>query len=202
MMYADSDSKHSFGGSEQRRRFFPLVGWNWLRLSGGFPVNIFFCPATLNGAGVEKNYYMDNNRTIYSDLVHPAYDASDKDGYSYDPLLWFADWEDYWNGNPHPKTNSRFVEKTESNIQSHAHANEAFGMKGQRFGPSRIWLLTDNDLGEYKFWPEQNNNPVSADANTAFADGHVEWVPRTKFVYMYEASQDNNMTRATRRPSL
>jgi prepilin-type processing-associated H-X9-DG protein len=198
MMYADSDSRHSFGGTKDKRKFYPLVDENWLQTNAGLPLKIFFCPATRNGPGRLMN------NSWYIGLAIPAGDALDKSGYSYDPLLWFADWEDFWNGNRYANKNSRFVEKTESSIQSYAHANEAFGMNGQRFGPSRIWLLTDNDdRGENKFWPEGNGNHGAAGANIAFADGHVEWVPRTmKFVYMYEASQDNNRTRATPRPGL
>ncbi|HEY3862735.1 MAG TPA: H-X9-DG-CTERM domain-containing protein [Verrucomicrobiae bacterium] len=96
------------------------------------------------------------------------------------------------------------MEKTQSNIQSYAHANEAFDMTGKRFGPSRVWLLTDNDaIGhDNHFWPEQGNNHGADGANSAFADGHVEWIPRLKYVYMYEASQDNNRSKATPRPSL
>ncbi len=204
MMYADSDTKHSFGGTKARRKFYPFVDENWLRNEENLPVKIFFCPGTKNGTEAEKSRRQFLDGLAYLDLIVPAGWAPDLHGYSYDPLLWFADMEDAWNGNSHSSQNSRFVEKTLSSIQSYAHANEAFDMKGMRFGPSRIWLLTDNDAvtHEDKFWPEANKNHGPAGDNSAFADGHVEWIPRSKYVYMYEASQDNNRTRATVRPRL
>ncbi|MGO8698788.1 MAG: type II secretion system protein [Limisphaerales bacterium] len=200
MMYADSDSKQSFGGTEERRKYYPFVDENWLRNYGKLPVNIFFCPATRNGSQATPRK-QDGN---YFDLLFPAGWAPDISGYSYDSLLWFADMEDAWNGNSHSSQNSRFVEKTLSSIQSYAHSNDAFSMKGMRFGPARIWLLTDNDAVTHadKFWPETNKNHGPAGDNTAFADGHVEWIPRRDYVYQYEASQDNNRTRATQRPRL
>ena len=141
MMYADSDSRHSFGGTDALRGSYPFLDEEWLLTSENLPVKIFFCPATRNGDMVEKSHWSNG---IYGDLIHAADDANSMGGYSYDPLLWFADMEDYWNGNPGWTHNSRFIIKTQSNIQSYAHANEAFDMKGKHFGPSRIWLLTDN----------------------------------------------------------
>jgi prepilin-type N-terminal cleavage/methylation domain-containing protein/prepilin-type processing-associated H-X9-DG protein len=208
IMYANGDSKQSFGGTEKRRDLYPYVDENWLRIDENLPIKIFFCPATRNGEEAEQPSRMppgqDNPQHFSWDLAYPASWAEDKTGYSYDALLWFADMEDYWNGNSDWRHNSRYIEKTLSSIQSYAHANEAFGMKGQRFGPSRIWLLTDNDARghDHKFWPEAVNNHGTAGANTAFTDGHVEWIPRQEYVYKYEASQDNNRTRATPRPSL
>jgi prepilin-type processing-associated H-X9-DG protein len=200
MMYADSDSRHSFGGSDALRGSYPWLDEEWLMTSEKLPVKIFFCPATRNGTFVEMTHWSNG---VYGDLIHAAHDANSTDGYSYDPLLWFADMEDYWNGNPGWSHNSRFVIKTQSNIQSYAHANEAFDMKGKRFGPSRIWLLTDNAyFTPDKLWLDPVNNHRVTGANSAFADGHVEWIPRSTYVYQYEASQDNNRTKATLRPRL
>jgi prepilin-type N-terminal cleavage/methylation domain-containing protein/prepilin-type processing-associated H-X9-DG protein len=199
MMYADSDSKHSFGGKGDRGAY-PWIDEQWLLTSENLPVRIFFCPATRNGADVEQSHWSNG---VYGQLIHAAHDANSNDGYSYDPLLWFADMEDYWNGNRDWSHNSRFVIKTQSSIQNYAHANEAFDMKEKRFGPSRIWLLTDNAFfTPDMLWLDPVNNHRVTGANSAFADGHVEWIPRTTYVYQYEASQDNNRTRATLRPRL
>ncbi len=200
MMYADSDSRHSFGGTDALRGSYPFFDEQWLQTSENLPIKIFFCPATRNGVNVEQSHWTNG---VYGQLIHAAHDANSNDGYSYDPLLWFADMEDYWNGNPGWTQNSRFVIKTQSSIQSYAHANEAFDMKGKIFGPSRIWLLTDNAyFSGDKFWLDPDNNHGVTGANTAYADGHVEWIPRSTYVSQYEASQDNNRTRATLRGGL
>ncbi|MGO8698787.1 MAG: type II secretion system protein [Limisphaerales bacterium] len=204
MMYADNDSKQSFGGTDVRRQSYPMVNENWLRNSENLSVKIFFCPATKNGEFAANRVGKEDNQIFYYNLLVPAEGANATMGYSYDPILWFADMEDFWNGNRDSNKNSRFVTKTLANIVNFAHANEAFGMRGKQFGASRTWLLTDNDDWGHdnKFWPEPNNNHGAAGANTAFADGHAAWIPRLNYVYQYEASQDNNRTRATPRPNL
>jgi prepilin-type N-terminal cleavage/methylation domain-containing protein/prepilin-type processing-associated H-X9-DG protein len=201
IMYSDSDSQKCFGGTENAAKNYPYVNENWLRRYEKLPANIFFCPATRNGE-VAENYHRLSDDD-YFDLSNPAMDATHELGFSYDLLLWFADMEDFWNGNRNSIKNSRFVIKTQSSIENYAHANEAFDMKGRRFGPSRIWLLTDNAaIMQNIFWPAVGRNHGAAGANSAFADGHVEWIPRLNYVYQYEASQDNNRTRATPRPNL
>jgi len=207
IMYADSDSRQSMCGRKLTRKFYPqTIDENWLLNRENLPVKIFFCPATRNGAEAEKHRRWDKGEqmTIYTDIAHVAASAAAIGGYSYDSLLWFADMENYWNGNLDTDETSRFVEKTLSNIQTYTHVNEAFGMEGRIFGPSRVWLFTDNDCagdnGYNRYWPEPINNHGAAGGNTAFGDGHVEWIPRRDYVYKHEASQDNNRTRETPTP--
>ncbi len=198
LIYANDDSKQSFGGSSSNLQYWPFVDENWLRGSANLSVKIFFCPLTSNGRDALKA-----QKNSYIDLAAPALQANSPHGYSYDPLLWFADMEDFWNGNTDSRNTSRFVPKTVVNVGSYAHANEAFDMEGKKFGPSSIWLMTDNDIiTGNKFWPEPNNNHGADGANTVFADGHAEWISSKVYVYKYETSQDNNRTRATIRPHL
>ena len=198
-MYAQEDSQGRLAPS--RREFWSNIDENWLQSYGKLPINIFFCPSTKNAPNFGLKRFIDGTPT-YPDLGDGALHASSKDGYSYDIMPWFADMDNFWNGNANSSKNSRFVLKTLSNLNTYSHQNEAFGLQGKRPGASGVWVFTDNDIFvPYPFYPDADNNHGVDGANTAFGDGHVEWIRRQEYVFRYELSQDNNRTKAHPRPS-
>lgn len=88
------------------------------------------------------------------------------------------------------------TKKTLSSVQSYVHKYDAFGLRGQVPGPSRIWLALDGDEppGRQNF-PDANNNHGATGGNISFCDGHVEWVPEFSYLYRFELSQDQNRSR-------
>jgi prepilin-type N-terminal cleavage/methylation domain-containing protein len=87
------------------------------------------------------------------------------------------------------------VKKTLTSVQTYAHYYNAFGLRGVKAGPSRIWLMLDGDEPPgHQNYPDPNNNHGADGGNVSCCDGHVEWVPRQIYVYRYEMSQDENRT--------
>lgn len=88
------------------------------------------------------------------------------------------------------------IKKTLTTVQNHVHRSPAFGLSGIVPGPSRIWLHLDADDGAEgrNNYPDRGDNHGDAGSNVAFCDGHVEWIPRAKYLLSYEISQDENRT--------
>lgn len=198
LMYAQDDSRGRVSPSDPK--FWGVTDENWLQSYGRLPVSVFFCPSTKNGSHVALSHYRDG-LPFYFDLTNPALHANSTGGYSYDIMAWFADMENFWNGNVNSSKNSRFILKMLSNLNSYSHQSEAFGLQGRRPGIPNVWVFTDNDIhGLDPFYPDTDSNHGEEGANTAFADGHVEWIKRQDYVFRYELSQDNNRTKAHPRP--
>lgn len=93
------------------------------------------------------------------------------------------------------------VKKSISSVQTHAHRFNAFGLQGQIAGPSRVWLILDADEkysdapNVHQNYPDPIDNHGADGGNVQFCDGHAEWIPRSKYLYSFEMSQDENRTR-------
>jgi prepilin-type processing-associated H-X9-DG protein len=159
---------------------------------------VFFCPSTAQGHQLQLQNDPTTGDVWYPDLGLPAFNRLATIGHSYDTIPFFADMENYWNGNGDFKHNSRAMRKTLSSIGTYKHEHEAFGLTGQSAGPSRIWLYADTDciISMRSFYPDPDNNHGDVGLNVAFCDGHVQWLKRREVVYSHELSQDNNRTRA------
>ena len=92
------------------------------------------------------------------------------------------------------------VLKTQSSVNSYAHRYNAFGLRDVVPGPSRTWLMVDGDdkipsiPSSINDYPDASNNHGADGANATFCDGHAEWIPRRKYLEVYETSQDENRT--------
>ncbi len=91
---------------------------------------------------------------------------------------------------------ARGIKKTARSVQNYLHQSPAFGLAGNAFGPSSIWLLVDADSGAagHNNYPDAEDNHGDRGSNVAFCDGHVEWVSRANYLRSYETSQDENRT--------
>jgi prepilin-type N-terminal cleavage/methylation domain-containing protein len=126
----------------------PIFAQNWLWLymtHGTGTPKVFFCPSTSQGQQLVLRHDPGTGNPWYYDLIAPAYNRMARNGHSYDTIPFFADMENFWNGNLDFKSNSRAVPKTLSSIGTYKHEHEAFGLTGQSPGASRIWLYADTD---------------------------------------------------------
>jgi len=195
LIYADEDPKGRLSPHEYR--LWPIFSHNWLWRYGHLPVKSFICPSTSNR--IREPAKLNPDGTLYyDDLSSTAPYRWSTWGNSYNCIPFFADMENYWNGNQNFSQSSRGIKKTTSNVQSYPHEHEALGLKGTACSASKVWLYSDADLYQYpkSFYPDPENNHGQSGMNVGFADGHTEWIARDKVVLSHETSQDNNRTRA------
>ena len=167
---------------------------NWMYPLFCQSLEVFVCPSTKNRVHSDELLAGTNSILQLRDLTNFARYNSDIHGHSYEQYGWWVFPDDETpNG----------TKKTENLVATRVHTNNAFGLAGQTPGPSATWLLTDGDDKKFDSGPNLDNYPDAVDhhgadgVNVAFADGHVQWVPRLKgnfehFVYSYELSQDEN----------
>ena len=86
------------------------------------------------------------------------------------------------------------IRKGLNNVQTYRHYHDAFGLKGTIPGPAQLWIITDDTLPGLWYYPDPQDNHGAAGAHVGFCDGHVEWVPQSRYVQSYETSQDENRT--------
>jgi prepilin-type N-terminal cleavage/methylation domain-containing protein/prepilin-type processing-associated H-X9-DG protein len=160
-------------------------------ISGAVARSVFVCPATDNYIGTNTSPL--RGRTVLSDMIVQAQyrrarsastKAADLRGVSYEI-----------NAFMHYDTR-----KTERSVQSYTHQNTAFGLKGQVYGPSDIYLIFDGDRYNPKSGANDDNNyPGKYDnhganaCNFLMCDGSVKTVKGGKaYLLAYEISQDEN----------
>lgn len=89
--------------------------------------------------------------------------------------------------------------KTQSSVQTYVHKTPSkfnFHTEGVIAGPSRNFLMVDGDdfdptkADSVNDFPDRYDHHGKAGANFNFCDGHAEWVPQNKYIYVYEMSQD------------
>lgn len=165
---------------------------NWLYPTYISPVKSYICPSTRNEVHADEIVGTNaiTGTPILRDLTNFARFNSDTHGHSYEQYGWWRD----------PEPNG--TKKTESLVQTRPHTFDAFGLRGVIPGPSQTWLMVDADDFKYEPTPPNHNNwpdPVDhhgADGiNCVFADGHADWIPRSKYLYSYELSTDENRTK-------
>ena len=176
---------------------------NWLYPAYVGAVNSYVCPSTHNS--VRGNLYAvgaNNTYTGLPELVDLQDFAIGKNapGYSYENF-------GFWS-NPNSTEDGVTVfgtRKTESRVNTRTHNNivsgNFFGITGMVPGPSRTWLQVDADdvrppgpPNNYNDYPDAIDNHGADGANANYCDGHAEWVPRKKYIYTYELSQDQGRT--------
>lgn len=188
-MYASDDSKGALSGtptdgSDDLTWMYPTY------IDGAIAQSVFVCPSTDNFIGT--NMTTVNGKRVLADLTYQApYKKarggatrnSDLRGVSYEPNA-FMNWT---------------TRKTETTVQGWVHKSTAFGLKGQVFGPSDIYLIFDGDRqgpGAINNFPDKNDNHGAAGVNFLMSDSSVKWVKGgTNYLIAYEKSQDENRSR-------
>lgn len=96
-----------------------------------------------------------------------------------------------------PEERPAITKKSASSVMVYVHKAKAFDLAGVIPGPSRIWLLVDQDSGSggSNNYPDAADNHGDAGSNVVFCDSHVEWVSKSKYLLSYEMSQDENRSR-------
>jgi prepilin-type N-terminal cleavage/methylation domain-containing protein/prepilin-type processing-associated H-X9-DG protein len=156
----------------------------------------FICPGTLNRIRADKK--IPNPFTGAENL----YDLT---GYAGNRTNYGTSYEVFGFMNYHSESDSYTeiplagkivkvggVRKSLTSVQNYTHMFDTFGLKGTVPGPSRIWLIPDGDdpYPGRQNYPDPVNNHGATGSNVLFCDGHVEWIPEKKFLFMYELSQD------------
>lgn len=214
-MYADDDSKGRLTGSllATAAAQHDDDDLNWLRGFGlGYPpglitdLKVFVCPATRNSINPSKKLQTTapNNGApveLLQDLLTwphgptpPTtpwpYSTSDFrgsrasfGGHSYEV---FGSW--YNNPNFEKKTLKSFP---------HKHTASVLAASGTTVGASDVFLIFDAMEPEASVDPNYKQNfpnPIwghgKEGGNVVFADGHAEWISRSKWNYRYVLSED------------
>jgi prepilin-type N-terminal cleavage/methylation domain-containing protein/prepilin-type processing-associated H-X9-DG protein len=192
-MYADDDRQGSLTGtptdtSDDLTWFYPDY------IASAKAQSVFVCPSTDNfiGTNTAIRTIMGVTRPVLVDMERQApykraQRGSTRDadlrGVSYE-INAFMNWT---------------TRKTQTTVQSWVHKSTAFGLKGQRFGPSDIYLIFDGDRqgpGAINNYPDKNDNHGAEGCNFLMCDGSVKWVKGgTNYLIAYEISQDENRSR-------
>ena len=198
VMYADED-RHGY--------FTPAVfdgddNLNWLHPTYLPSLRSFVCPSTQNFIPTNTGRHEVTGEPGLRYLFRTAGGKAKKPGSSYEVFAFMN-----YNGgsttdllvNGQVRTVAG-LKKSQSTVQTHAHRFNAFGLRGQIAGPSRVWLILDadekytDDPQVHQNYPDPMDNHGDAGGNVQFCDGHAEWVPRAKYLYSFELSQDENRT--------
>jgi len=189
-LYADSDPNGVFlrqvDGNDR--------SLNWMVPSVVPDSKVMTCPATLNQIRSDRGTYPRTGEGGIADLFRLAGGKGKLPGVSYMQMGWMG-----WR-TPYSTTITvlgqletiPLVQKTVSTVNSYAHYWDAFGLKGTVAGPSQIWLFVDFNMDANIHYPDPMDNHGDSGGTAVHADGHAEWIPRQKYVYRYELSQDDN----------
>lgn len=187
-MYADDDSR----GRLVNVASLSIDDFNWACPTYIKNLKTFVCPST-------KNYVRDKTTTLnppggpvttyYDDLKENAKGAGLTNGTSYEIF-------GFW----HSRQFLPVPQKTQSSVQSYAHKNDAFGLRGKIAGPASTWLMLDADDPPWSpndNYPDKGDNHNDGGINANFCDGHAEWISQKTYIYKYEFSQDGGRTSIT-----
>jgi prepilin-type N-terminal cleavage/methylation domain-containing protein/prepilin-type processing-associated H-X9-DG protein len=164
---------------------------NWLYLLKYVPnTKSFTCPSTQNFVRLGRFNNFNNPWVAEKGLIDledmaASGSKANLPGHSYENFGWY-----YVSG-------SAFI-KSEKSI-NRKHVNTAFGYQGTIAGPSRTLLQIDADddnlprVGPpYNDYPDSvNNHHGKIGANMNFCDGHAEFITQSKFLQVYELSEDH-----------
>jgi prepilin-type N-terminal cleavage/methylation domain-containing protein/prepilin-type processing-associated H-X9-DG protein len=191
MLYANDDRR----GSLSAKTDSADQNLNWL-----FPYEqeprVFTCPATGNFIRTNRETSEITGEDELTDLVNLAYSSGKKAGASYQGFGFTGVGVDVSEEIPVKGRMRQIngIRKNLNNINTYVKFHNAFGLKGLRPGPSKLWIMVDNTYMGLPFYPDAKDNHGASGGNVTFCDGHVEWIPKERYVLSYETSQDENRT--------
>ena len=183
-MYAEDDRKGSFTGMID----YVDDNLNWLFPTYVSNTKSYTCPSSKNY--VRPDHWTVNpflNKRELTDLMDFV-GGGRTNGHSYENFAFMG------SG---PIINR--IRKTQSSVSSHVHVTPSkfnFDKDKVIAGPSQNFLMVDGDdydpsrpdsINDY---PDKYDHHGRFGANFNFCDGHAEWVPEKKYLYVYELSQD------------
>jgi len=187
-MYADDDRYGSLSG----RTAVTDQDVNWLLPYVGAK-EVFTCPATRNVIRAKRGRSLWTGHAGLADLMVLAPTRLEGSGASYIGYGFFAEYSK--PGMTIPLNGRRlripFLRRTLSNIAAYRRTSPAFGMKGRIVGPSEHWIFLDNNRTGRSFYPDEFDNHGREGGNVGFADGHVDWVKQSEYVFRQELSLDS-----------
>ena len=214
-MYADEDTKNALSGTAN----YSDDDMNWLFPQYVSNVKSFICPAT-------KNFVRDTNWVVVTtttpapytpddsgvvnyqerlhgasrylpDMVNNAPGKEGIDGHSYEVAGWL-------NARGAGGVQGAMIRKTQPIVAGYTYQlNNAnfpqYNYRGQRGGPSDIWIIYDADDKDYsgadptrrnEDYPDAGDNHGIDGGNVVFCDGHAEWVPRKLYLMKWFRGTD------------
>jgi len=205
-MYAQDDSHGYFSGTYDDTD----DDLTWLYpeyIPSALAQSVFVCPATQDFIGTNVATHPLNGRTVLADMLHQAPFKFARTAATRDTDLRGVSYEIYgFMNNDGGTTTKTFyygknvsvggIKKSDRTVQNYVHKNTPFGLRGQRIGPTQIWLIMDGDRGgpgAINNYPDANDDHGAAGGNALFVDAHVQWVKGGKnYVIVYETAQDEN----------
>jgi prepilin-type processing-associated H-X9-DG protein len=198
VMYGDDDKNGHLTASV----FDGDDNLNWLYPAYLNSLRSFVCPSTRNMIRTNVTKHEITGQSGLRDLFYTAGGKQRTNGSSYEVFSFMN-----YNGGTTTDLviNGRTqtlpgIKKTQTSVQTHAHRFNAFGLQGQIAGPSRVWLVLDADEkysdapDVHQNYPDRIDNHGADGGNVQFCDGHAEWIPRHKYLFSFEMSQDENRT--------
>ena len=176
-------------------------------ISSALARSVFVCPSTQNFIGTNMVKHPLNGRIVLQDMLSQAPYKVARSGATYDQDLRGVSYEIYgFMNNAGATVENHFyygqtvsaggLKKSEKNVQGYVHKSSLFGLRGQRIGPTQIWLIFDGDRGgpgAKNNYPDKNDDHGADGGNILFCDGHVQWVKGGQnYVISYETAQDEN----------
>jgi prepilin-type N-terminal cleavage/methylation domain-containing protein/prepilin-type processing-associated H-X9-DG protein len=179
-------------------------------ISSALARSVFVCPSTQNFIGTNTVKHPLNGRTVLQDMLRQAGYKQARSGATYDQDLRGVSYEIYgFMNNAGATAENHFyygrtvsaggIKKSDNTVQGYVHKSVPFGLRGQRIGPTQIWLIFDGDRGgpgAVNNYPDKNDDHGAEGGNILFCDGHVQWVKGgMNYVIAYETGQDENRSR-------
>lgn len=192
MCYAEEDRKGYYSPSLHVND----TDLNYLRNCGASSLNCFVCPSTGNRIRPEimgDNTY--NGKPGLRDLIQGANSKKSVPGRSYTIYSFMGDNIICEIDTPSGIRILPWTKKTNRNVNEYAHRHDNLGLLGVKPGPANIYILLDINDRKYNGYPDTEDNHGISGGNVSFCDGHAEWVPREKYFYRIELSQDNGCSK-------
>jgi prepilin-type N-terminal cleavage/methylation domain-containing protein/prepilin-type processing-associated H-X9-DG protein len=187
-LYAEDDKNGSFTG--MKNYLDDNLGWLYPTYVSN--TKSFVCPSTKNNVRPDV-WELDpfNNTRQLRDLKDFAGGNSGTvtNGHSYETFAYMG----------LPDAAGNRVRKTQSSVNTYARKIPVpkLGLEvGTIAGPSRNAIMYDGDdfnpllPGSINDFPDKYDHHGKLGANGNFCDGHAEWIPRKKYWFTYEVSQD------------
>ena len=176
-MYADDNALGAFTGTQKAVD----DDLNWMYPQYIAALKTFICPSTRNSIDPAKTNVLGQ----LVELLKTANGRLDTSGSSYEVMGYFR--------------GHTSVRKTRTTVTDYVHEKDTFGLQGSKPGPANIFIFFDADQkkagpGAIENYPDQWDNHGADGANFAYCDGHAEWVPRSKYVFRWELSEDQGRT--------